>query len=64
MNQSKQNTPDRWSSEETREMPGAIIVIKPYSAFKMFAVFKWIGSKCETLYDGSSESEARKIFEG
>lgn len=56
-------TPDKWSGEETRTTGRGVLNFKPYAAFRMFAVFLWIGRNCETLYDGADETEARKIFE-
>ena len=56
-------TLDKWSSEEARTTGRGVLNFKPYAAFRMFAVFLWTGTRCETLYDGADETEARKIFE-
>ena len=40
----------------------ATINFVPYAALLMFAVFKYEGDNCQTLYDGSDECMAVSIF--
>lgn len=51
-------TKDRWSMEETRQTTAGTLNFKPYSAFKLFAVFL----NGNVVYDGPDEGTARKIF--
>lgn len=55
-------TPDRWSGQMVYKGVNATINFVPYAALLMFAVFKYEGDNCQTLYDGSDECMAVSIF--